>query len=251
MSTEKTDAIVLRTVEFSETSLVVTLFTREFGKIGALAKGGRRLKGPFESALDLLALCRIVFIHKSSEALDLLTEAKLLRRFRPAGRELSSLYAGYYVAELLRELTDDCDPHPELFDLADETLEALAAGEVVSRRVVRFELGALRILGHMPSLDHCVECSTPVEATGRVAFGELDGGVLCEQCRTGRKQVASLSAGALRTMSRLADPQTEAWRRIEINSRTLGEIRGVLDRYVTNLLGRRPRMHAYLGALWN
>ena len=127
MPTEKATAIVLRTVEFSETSLVVTLFTREFGKLGALAKGARRLKNPFESALDLLALCRIVFLHKSSEALDLVTEAKLLRRFRPAGRELFGLYAGYYVAELLGELTDEDDPHPELFDLADETLEALAA----------------------------------------------------------------------------------------------------------------------------
>ena len=88
MPSEKATAIVLRTVEFSETSLVVTLFTREFGKLGALAKGARRLKNPFESALDLLALCRIVFLHKSSDALDLVTEAKLLRRFRPAGREL-------------------------------------------------------------------------------------------------------------------------------------------------------------------
>ena len=166
MPSEKATAIVIRTVEFSETSLVVTLFTREFGKIGALAKGARRLKGPFESALDLLALCRIVFLHKSSDALDLLTEAKLLRRFRPAGHDLSGLYAGYYVAELLGELTDDDDPHPELFDLADETLAALAAGESVAKRVVRFELGALRLLGHMPSLDACVECGAAVAAGG-------------------------------------------------------------------------------------
>src|SRR5450759_3820095 len=93
MPSEKATAIVIRTVEFSETSLVVTLFTREFGKIGALAKGARRLKGPFESALDLLALCRIVFLHKSSDALDLLTEAKLLRRFRPAGRNRRRSFA--------------------------------------------------------------------------------------------------------------------------------------------------------------
>lgn len=94
MSSEKATAIVLRTVDFSESSLVVTLFTREFGKVRGLAKGGRRLKGPFESALDLLARCRIVFLRKSSEALDLVTEAKLVRRFRPAGHHLSSLYAG-------------------------------------------------------------------------------------------------------------------------------------------------------------
>src|SRR5512136_1526288 len=106
MTTEKTSAIVLRVVDFSETSCVVTLFTEGFGRIGVLAKGARRPKGPFDSALDLLAVCRIVFIDKSADALDLLTEARLERRFRSASRDLSRLYAGYYVAELLLELTD-------------------------------------------------------------------------------------------------------------------------------------------------
>src|SRR5689334_17146432 len=129
MSVEKAEALVLRVVEFSETSAVVTLFTREFGKVHALAKGARRPKGPFESSLDLLARVRIVFLRKSSEALDLLTEAKLERRFRSPGRDLSSLYGAYYVAELLSELTHDGDPHAELFDLAVETLDALSHGE--------------------------------------------------------------------------------------------------------------------------
>lgn len=77
MPAEKTLAIVLRVVEFSETSCIATLFTRDFGKIGALAKGARRPKSPFDSALDLLAVCRIVFIDKSADVLDLLTEARL------------------------------------------------------------------------------------------------------------------------------------------------------------------------------
>jgi DNA repair protein RecO (recombination protein O) len=251
MSSEKANAIVIRSVEFSETSLVVTLFTREFGKIGALAKGARRLKGPFESALDLLAVCRIVFLHKSSEALDLLTEAKLLRRFRPAGRDLAGLYGGYYVAELLGGLTDDDDPHPELFDLADETLAALAAGEQVARWILRFELGALRLLGHVPSLDRCVECGAPVAQTGRVAFGQIDGGVLCRNCRAGKRQVVMVSAGVLRTMGQIADTESTAWRRLQIDPPALGELRGVLNFYFAHLLGRRPRLHAYLGLLGN
>jgi DNA repair protein RecO (recombination protein O) len=251
MPAEKATALVLRTVEFSESSLVVTLFTREFGKIGALAKGGRRLKGPFESALDLLALCRIVFLRKSSDALDLLTEAKLLRRFRPPGRDLLSLYAGYYVAELLGELTDEYDPHPELFDLAEQTLEALAAGDAVVRRMMRFELSALRILGHAPLLDACMECGKPVPSAGRIAFGLLDGGVLCSGCRTGKKHVASVSAGVLRTMVQLADTASPAWQRMEIDPRMLGELRGVLNQYLVHLLGKKPRMHRYLGPLWN
>jgi DNA repair protein RecO (recombination protein O) len=249
MPAEKATAIVLRTIEFSETSLVVTLFTREFGKVRGLAKGARRLKGPFESALDLLALCRIVFLRKSSEALDLVTEAKLQRRFRPADRSLSSLYAGYYVAELLGELTDDYDPHPELFDLADESLLAFSAGEPVASRVLRFELVALRLLGHLPSFDTCVDCGVQVPLTGRVTFGQLDGGVVCPECRGGQQQLALVGAGVLRAMMQLADPESQTWRRLEIDARSRGELRGVLNHYLWNLLGRKPRMHRYLGML--
>jgi len=250
MSSEKAIALVLRVVEFSETSCVVTLFTREFGKVRGLAKGARRLKGPFESALDLLALCRIVFLRKSSEALDLLTEAKLERRFRAADRDLSSLYAGYYVAELLNELTDDADPHPELFDAASETLLALAGGRsTVLALVVRFELLALRLLGHLPSLDACVECGLAAPETGRVAVGLLAGGVLCARCRPGKKQVVSIQAATLRIMQEFSNPQSEAWRTTEIDRALRGELRGVLNQYLCNLLGRRPRMHSYLGLL--
>ncbi len=250
MSSEKATALVLRTVDFSETSLVVTLFTREFGKIGAMAKGARRLKNPFESALDILTLCRIVFLHKSSDALDLVTEAKLLRRFRPNGRNLSGLYAAYYVAELLGDLTDENDPHPELFDLAEETIGALNAGEATQRRVARFELGALRFLGHMPSLESCAECGVEIELVGRVAFGGIHGGSLCRACRGGKSHVVSVSAGVLRTMGQLADLEGQLWQRMEIDSRMLGELRGVLNHYIANLLGRKPRMFDFLHEFW-
>ncbi len=247
MSSEKGTALVLRVIDFSETSCVVTLFTREFGKVRALAKGARRPKGPFESALDLLALCRIVFLRKSSDALDLLTEAKLERRFRPPGGALANLYAAYYVAELLNELTDDYDPHPELFDVADQTLAALHDCGPIAPVVLRFELTALRVVGHLPSLDTCVECGTIVDESGRTPFSQRAGGVLCKSCRVGQKQVVSISPGVLAALRQLAQPEDPARRPLELDPRTHGELRAVLNHYWTHLLGREPRMHRYLG----
>lgn len=246
MPAEKATALILRTVDFSETSLIVTAFTREFGKISALAKGGRRLKGPFESALDLLALCRIVFLRKSSESLDLVTEAKLLRRFRVARGGLGGLYGGYYVAELLNSLTDDYDAQPELFDLADRTLAALAAGEAVVQHVLRFELGMLRILGLSPSLDRCADCGGDLPVKGPIAFGHLDGGALCATCRVGKQQVAAIDAGALRVMNQLAAPDDGPWRQLAIDARTRGQLRGLMNHYMAHLLGRKPRLQPYL-----
>ena len=208
----------------------------------------RRPKGPFESALDLLSLCRVVFLRKSSGALDLLTEAKLQRRFRPPVRDLSCLNTGYYVAELLSELTDDYDPHPALFDMADQTLAELARGGTVWLLALRFELCALAILGHLPSLDTCVGCGKPVPAVGRVAFGMLAGGVLCPDCRAGKRQVVSVSAGAIHTMAALADLPSETWKHLQIDSKTRGELRGLMNNYLAHLLGHRPKMHEYLRA---
>jgi DNA repair protein RecO (recombination protein O) len=248
MPTEQSFAIVLRLVEFSETSLVATLFTRDFGKIGALAKGARRPKSSFEAALDLLAVCRIVFIHKSSDALDLLTEARLERRFRAASRELSRLYAGYYVAELLHELTDTGDPHPELFDAADEALYGLDTGQDVAQGLLRFELTTLRVLGHMPSLTNCVGCGDLVRAAGRVAFGQLHGGVLCERCRPGKRQIVSVSGEVIRVLQQLAIADGATWRQVRVEAAHRAESRALMNRYFENLLGRRLRTRRYLDA---
>lgn len=249
MASEKADAIVLRVVEWSETSSIVTLFTREFGKLGALAKGARRPKGPFESALDLLALCRIVFLHKSSDALDLLTEAKLQRRFRPPGHDLASLYAGYYVAELLLELTDEDDPHPELFDAADETLAGLSSGGSVARLILRFELTALRVLGHLPSLAQCANCGEPVQEAPRMTFGLLDGGVLCGNCRVGKRQVISVSHGVIEAMRIYAEENNESWQTTDPAGGLRSELRAVLNQYLNHLVGHKLKLHDFLGTL--
>src|SRR3954453_12703701 len=179
----RTTALVLRAVDVFETSRVLTLFTRDHGKVSALAKGARRLKSPFASGLDLLSVCDIVLLHKASDALDLLTEAVLVERQEPLRRDLAALYAGYYVAELLADLTDHHDPHPKLFDAAVVTLRHLGDPALRPRRLLRFELACLRELGLMPALEACVNCGEAVETVGaEVAFGLAAGGVLCAAC---------------------------------------------------------------------
>jgi DNA repair protein RecO (recombination protein O) len=243
---DPTVAIVLRVIDFSESSCVVTLFTRDFGKLTGLAKGGRRPKGPFESALDLLSVVRLMVIRKSADTLDLLTEAKLERRFRAASRDLSRLYAGYYVAELLIDLAHDHDPHPELFDAALAALRKLDDSASVPTTLLRFELAALRILGHQPSLDLCAGCGEEVPELPRVPFGLISGGVLCARCREGKRSVISLSHQARSTLAReFEDAATTE----EIDRNVRGELRGLLNQYLSHLIGHRPKMHAFFGML--
>src|SRR6516162_8109388 len=193
MSIEKAQALVLRTTDWSESSRIATLWTREFGKVRVLAKGGRRIKSNFESALDLLTHCSIVFLRKSSGSLDLLTEAQVVRRFPRLRTDLTALYAAYYVAELLADWTEEYDPHPTLFDEAVATLETLGApeGPEVGPRVMRFEMVFLRELGYRPALDVCAACGG--EVGGRLAFSAAAGGVLCLRCQAGQREQRPLS----------------------------------------------------------
>lgn len=244
MSTEKTDAIVLRLVDWSETSVVATIFTRDFGKISAVAKGARRPKSAFETALDLLAVCRVVFLHKNSEALDLLTEARLVRRFRAASDELPRLYAGYYAAELLLELTDTADPHPELYAATDSLLLSLDHQGPTAALILWYEMTALRLVGHMPSLFRCTSCDSTVPAAERYSFGQMSGGLLCANCRPGVRQVFSVSSDAIIAMRQFAEMREAPT--AANHAQSMGEIRGIMNHYLRNLTGKRLKMHTYI-----
>ena len=244
MSSEKTTAIVLRIVEFSESSCVVTLMTKDFGKITALAKGARRRKSPFEGAIDLLSLSRIVFLHKKADSLDLLTEAKLERRFKSASSDLNRLYAAYYVAELLAAMTDENDPHTELFELACEVLRQIDDGDSILKQMFRLEVGALTLLGHKPMLDSCVGCGRvkTLENT-RVDFGLHAGGIYCSACRKGKTNVVSLSSETWKSLIGISQLKTES---IEMPEKCVVEMRKFLDQYISHHLGYRPRLQKYI-----
>ena len=245
------DALILRTVDFSETSRIVTFYTRQFGKIEALAKGGRRLKGPFESSLDILARNAVTFIPKRGDVLDLLTESKLIRRFRVRSSNLSGTLGGYYMAELLHSFTPLHDPMPSLYDMAVKVLNQLEEGTFVMRTLIRFEGRLLQLLGHSPSFCQCVECGVPIprETNVRIVFGMLDGGVLCHACLPGHRQTIAIAADTLDRWEMLIDPsdRSEHWKHVSMSPQALGEIRRLVNQYVCSLLGWKPRLHDW----WN
>jgi DNA repair protein RecO (recombination protein O) len=246
MAAEKAIGIVLRTTDWSETSRIATIWTREFGKVRALAKGGRRLKSTFESALDLLTVCRIVLLRKSSGSLDLLTEARVERRFRRLRTDLSALYAAYYVAELLADWTEDYDPHPILFDEAVATLDDLGqAPGINGPRLARFELVLLRELGYSPSLATCAACGEPLTGRGLV-FSAAAGGILCGRCLAGYSDRRPLSPEGWQALRTLAESDA-GWRE-NLDPAARAEVRQVLSQYVTYLMGRRPKLLPYLGS---
>lgn len=251
MSTEKSEAIVLRTVPWSETSYVVTLFTKDFGKISAIAKGARRPKSSFETSLDLLAKSSVVFIHKGHEALDLLTESKLSRRFRSGQQSLLPLYCGYYVAELLLFLTEEHQRIEHLFDLTDQTLRDLDELKSPPELVLRFEMQLLKMLGHLPTFRLCAGCGNPVESdrnSSAIRLGIAAGGVLCSGCLPGQRTVLRIHGTTWWTLVQFAEASWDEYPDT-IESEYRGEIRFVMDKFIANLADRPFRLTEFLEEL--
>jgi len=244
MAAEKALALVVRGTDWSETSRITTLFTRESGKIRALAKGGRRLKSNFDCAFDLLSICRIVFLRKAHGGLDLLTEARLEEQFPILRQDLQALYTGYYIAELLADGTQDYDPHPVLFDVAVASLRSLGKGVDPRGAASAFELVWLRELGYSPRLDACATCGAEVE--DGAAFSPSAGGIVCPTCAAAAVDRRSLSAECLAEMRRLTGSAGGSAADVALTGATVDELRPVLGQTVSYVLGRRPRLLGYV-----
>jgi len=243
MPSEKATGLVIRTTDWSETSRIATIWTREFGKVRVLAKGGRRLRSNFEVALDLLSVCSIVLLRKTPGGLDLLTEARVDERFPGLRGNLRGLYGAYYLAELLDIGTEERDPHPGLFDAGLAALRSLGSPNAADRAIVTFEMAWLRELGYAPRLDTCAVCGRPVNGS-RLAFGARSGGVLCPQCAPAQRDRRPFSGAACSVLGGLArgeNDHVEEWR-----PALRSEIRQLLGHYISHILGRRPKLLGYL-----
>ena len=208
------DAVCLRVTPFSETSQVVTLLTRDHGRVRLLAKGATRRtkagKGKFDGGLDLLDRGDALFAHALEKDLSLLTEWKLTDGHRPLRRDLRACWLGLYAAELLDKLLEEHDPHPRLFDGLIRLLARLADAEVREAVFLAFQLNLLRQSGVLPDFARCAD-RTPIarilERGETVVFDPNESRLICgdaaDRVRRG-VPVPPASLGAIVSLLRLA-----------------------------------------------
>ena len=192
-------AVVLRLSEFAETSQIVTLFGAEHGLLRLIAKGARRsTKTKFAAWLDLLEFGELGYLPPRGDAqLGILTDWRQQASFAGLRRELLRLYAGLYAAELVAGLTEEADPHPELFAALLELLRGLDSAAAAAPLVPWFQSELLRAIGYAPLLEQCVECGRPPPRGAPAFFSPSAGGLLCRDCEMHHVEKRHLAAALL------------------------------------------------------
>ncbi len=191
MSLEKTEAVILTTHNWSESSRTVELFTRDFGKLSLVDKGGRRFKTK-RGRLIPFARLEVTFYKSEKSASGYLSEVALLEPY-PLEKDGSIGRLGYASAacELLRFLLSDEQPQPGLYRLFVRFLSLVESTEkrFLPGLFLTFFLRLLSHLGYHPSLAHCVNCGRPAvseeeESPEQFFFSPERGGILCPSCQT-------------------------------------------------------------------
>jgi DNA repair protein RecO (recombination protein O) len=248
-------AICIRAIDYSETSQIVTLFTRANGKIRAIAKGSKRAKSTFDGAIEVFSYGKIVFAESKKEKLATLTEFEQQPAFTPTGDNLFALNCCLLGTELLSNLTNDYDPHPELFDSFQQFLKNINEGQqrdeergtrdegrCILSFLILFQLSLLKEVGLQPILNYCVNCKTKFETRGTrtdLYFSSSANGLVCRDCEASFPDKIRLSRNAAKCLTNL---KTLA----ESKAETLNEVEKVLVRHFTEILGRPPKMARHI-----
>lgn len=241
----KDTAICLRAVNYSETSQVVTLFTRDSGKVAAMAKGSRRAKSSFDGPIEVFSFGEVMFTIKDSGGqLAMLTEFNQQPKFRMLSQNLNALNAGLFAAELTEKFLEDHDPHPPLFDKLTKFLETVQCETNHANMLAWLILYQLRLLeetGVAPMLDACVNCGTksePRQSWSGFYFSSRENGLLCAGCEMTFPEKRAIDANLIEILNTPAKlPKTEL--------KQLKQIEQLLIYHFTELLHKPPRMAKY------
>lgn len=182
MAILKTDAIVLKGWKFGETSKILSLFSKEYGKIKVIAKGGRSLKSKFKGCLEPLSNVSVIYYHKPTRELQLLSKTDLidphLRIFGDVERTTLCMAA----AELVDKAITGEEPHPDLYELLSATISVLAEGHgFLEGALWHFQSRFITLMGYKPTWDLCMKCGKPLSMDGGY-FQAQNGGLLCHDC---------------------------------------------------------------------
>jgi DNA repair protein RecO (recombination protein O) len=254
----QTQGIIIKQTKLGESDKIVTIYTAEFGKLKAVAKGacrpGSKLGGNVEPlTYSLMFLAR-------GRNLDIITQSQTINGFLLLKSDLWRMACGFYILDLLDSFTVEGSENRLLFDLLLDVLVQL--GESNSNETVLryFELHLLHYLGFRPQLRRCVDCDSALKPVVNF-FSPAKGGILCprctpeEHCRYEQTEATSLtpllpvSVGALKVLRLWQSCDYATARRVKVKPELSHELEQVLQQYIRCILQRELKSLTWLKEL--
>lgn len=237
----RTRAVILKRMDLGEADRIVTFFTRDSGKIRAVAKGVRRPTSRSAGHLEPFTLSDVLFA--AGRELDVVSQADTVESFRGVREDLVLTTHAYYLAEVVDLLTEDRLENQAVFDALLLGLHDLTTSPDARLVLVLFHLRLLDALGYRPELRECVVCRAAiVPADNR--FSPSLGGAVCPTCSPREASARVISTAALKLLRHLQG--TDGQQPVTVPPHISRESEALLRDYAERLIERRLRTPALI-----
>jgi DNA repair protein RecO (recombination protein O) len=228
-------------MDLGEADRIVTCFSRDQGKIRAVARGVRRTTSRSAGHLEPFTLSDVLFA--TGRELDVISQADTLESFRTVREDLVLTTHAYYLAEVVDLLTEDKMENRAVFEALTDGLRDLAEAADARLVLVIFHLRLLEALGYRPELRECVACRKTIEPE-RNQFSASSGGVLCPSCGPREATAHAVGTSTLKLLRFLQ--QTHGQRAVSASPHVSREAEALLRDYAEHIVERRLRSPALI-----
>ena len=180
----KTKAVVIKKLDYGDSSKIATFFTEDYGKMTGIIKGARSPKSKMGSVVDILNTVQIVFYKKENREIQFISQADLTNHYSNLKSDLEILKYASSVAELLLNLILDDEPHVKLFKGTIKILDLMnTSKESAEYYFIKYLIFFLKEIGYEIQLDSCSICDKKINGNLSYSFS-YNSGIVCSDCKS-------------------------------------------------------------------
>ncbi|MCA9408439.1 MAG: DNA repair protein RecO, partial [Candidatus Omnitrophica bacterium] len=240
----KTEAIVLKSFDYRETSRIVTFFTKDYGKISGILKGIRKDPKKFGSSVDRFSINDLVYYHYRKSDLHLVSHCDLKQYYFPIRQDYKKNLAANYVLELVDTIMHPEDVNKKVYQLILDYLDSLQTVDDISKLVHMFQIKILVNSGFRPHIDTCVLCRKRVK--GRVRFSMRLGGLVCPDCPTRETSFTVISQGTIASMIHIEEREWNQALRLGLTTNARKELKFILNNFLIYHLEKKIKAQRFM-----
>lgn len=242
----RVEAVVLRHSDWGEADRLLTLYTRERGRLTAIGKGVRKLRS--RKAGHLEPFTRVALQMAQTRDMPIITQADTVQGFPALHEDLLLFGYASYVIELVDRFTFAGEENQTIYRLLIAALERLDQGLLPDLVIRYYELRLLDQLGFRPKLFECARCETEIQPVDQF-FSASDGGVLCPKCGQGAQGARPVAMKILKYLRHFQRSAFSEAARAQITPGEYREMENILNYYLTYLLERNLNTPVFLRRL--
>ncbi|MCR8641969.1 DNA repair protein RecO [Paenibacillus sp. N1-5-1-14] len=240
----RVEGIILRGIDYGEGNKIITLYTKEMGKVSVMARGAKKVKSRLGAVTQLFIYGDFVF-YKQGE-MGTLNHGEIINSYRKLREDLYlSAYASY-MTELVDRMTSAEDASGYLFEQLKAGLQALDEGKEMVVVSHLFEMKMLMLTGYSPELDACVSCG---EVAPNMFFSATLGGVLCARCRNKDTRAIPITEGTWKLLRLFRDMDMRRLGNIGLKEQTIAQLKACMRAYMDTHVGIQWKARSFIEQL--